>query len=67
MKEKERFEVLLEEIRDSVKKIAEGHDALRQEMKSGFDGLKQEVSELRSQFQLYAKHTSARLAALESK
>jgi hypothetical protein len=30
---KERFEVLLEEIRDKVQIIAEGHDALRGEMR----------------------------------
>lgn len=33
MKEKERMEVLLEEIRDKVSLVAEGHEVLRSEMR----------------------------------
>ncbi|MFH1362084.1 MAG: hypothetical protein ABIH69_05465 [bacterium] len=33
MKEKERVEVLLEEIRDKVSLVAEGHEVLRSEMR----------------------------------
>ena len=67
MGEKERFEVLLEEIRHDVKTIAEGHEALLLEMSRGFEGLRTELSELRSMLELYAKHTNKRLEVLETR
>jgi hypothetical protein len=51
MGEKERFEILLEEIRHDVRIIAEGHNALLQEMSRGFGSLKAELSELSSMFE----------------
>ena len=71
MGEKERFEVLLEEIRGDIRLIAEGLSGLRQEMGRRFDAmyqaLHQEISHLRSDFKLYAKQTDQRLIALETK
>jgi hypothetical protein len=67
MGEKERFEILLEEIRHDVRIIAEGHNALLQEMSRGFGSLKAELSELSSMFELYAKQTNKRLELLEAR
>ena len=71
MGEKERFEVLLEEIRGDVKTVAEGLVALRQEMERGFEslyrGLHSEIAKLRSDFRLFVKHTDQRLITLETK
>ena len=47
MGEKERFEILLEEIRHDVKTIAEGHDALLQEMSRGFGTFRNEVTSIK--------------------
>ena len=70
MGEKERFEVLLEEVRDDVRTVAEGLAVLRQEMERGFEslyqGLHSEIAELRSDFKFFVKHTD-RLVALETK
>jgi F0F1-type ATP synthase membrane subunit b/b' len=43
-REKERFEMLLEEIRDRVNIIAEGHDVLRSEIKQVKTELSQEMN-----------------------
>lgn len=71
MGEKERFEVLLEEIRSDVKTIAEGLAALRQEMERGFEslyqGLHSEIADLRSDFKLFVRHMDQRVTALETK
>ncbi len=67
MGEKERFEVLLEDIRDSVKRIAEGHDSLRREMEKGFHSLAHEISDLRGAFKIYAKQSEHRFEAIEAK
>ena len=71
MEGKERFEVLLEEIRGDVKIIAEGLVSLRSEMERGFQSLRQELKEeiadLRNTFKLYAKQTDRRLATLEAR
>lgn len=67
MGEKERFEILLEEIRHDVKTIAEGHEALLQEMSRGFESLRTELRDLRSMLELYAKSTNKRLEVLEAR
>ncbi|MBI4436151.1 MAG: hypothetical protein HY590_01890 [Candidatus Omnitrophica bacterium] len=71
MGEKERFEVLLEEVRDGVKIVAEGLISLRnemkQEMEQGFQSVRQEIVDLRILFKIFAKQTDQRLALLESK
>ena len=67
MGEKERFDILLEQIQHGVKIIAEGHDALLQEMSRGFSSLKTEISKLRTMLEFYAKHTNKRLEVLETR
>lgn len=71
MKEKERFEILLEEVRGDVKIIAEGlvslKNELRFEMHEGFRLVKQEISDLRTAFVSFAKKTDQRLEVLEAK
>ena len=67
MKEKERFEILLEEVRGDIKIIAEGLVGLRQEMERRFEIVYQEISGLKAAFNLYAKQTDKRLALLESR
>jgi len=71
MGEKERFEVLLEEIRGEVKIIAEGLVALRQEMNERFDSLYRqlhsEIGDLRADVKLFVKATNQRFLILESK
>ena len=67
MGEKERFEVLLEEIRGEVKIIAEGLVALREEMNPRFTFVESQIAELRSDFRLFVRHTDQRLVALETK
>jgi hypothetical protein len=63
--EKERFEILLEDIRDSVKLIAEGHQSLRNELERGFSEVREEIRNLASEFHLYARTTSERIGKLE--
>ena len=48
MGEKERFEVLLEEMRGDIKLIAEGHGTLQSRMDLGFQEVNRKVEELRS-------------------
>ncbi len=71
MGEKERFEVLLEEVRGNVKQIAEGQVGLRQEMNHRFDSLygalHGEILDLKTAFKTYAKQTDHRITILESK
>jgi hypothetical protein len=50
---KEKFEILLEDIRDSVKLIAEGYQSLRDELEKGFFELREEIKNLASEFHLY--------------
>lgn len=40
---KEKFELLLEEIRSDVKLALEGHQVIRQEMQKGFDEVKGQI------------------------
>ena len=67
MGEKERFEVLLEEIRGEVKMIAEGLMALREAMDRRFAFLELQIAELRSEFKFFVKHVDQRLVSLETK
>ena len=67
MGEKERFEVLLEEVQGDIKIIAEGLVGLRQEMERRFDSVSQEISALKALFNFYAKQNDKRLALLETK
>lgn len=67
MGEKERFEVLLEEIRRDIKIVAEGLVGLRQEMERRFEIVYQEISELKAAFKLYAKQADKRLTILETR
>ena len=67
MGEKERFEILLEEIRGEVKIIVEGLVALREEMNRRFTFVESQIAELRSDFKLFVRHTDQRLIALETK
>ena len=71
MGEKERFEVLLEEIRHEVQIIAEGlvslRTELRTEMQEGFRSIRQDVADLRSDFKLFVKAANQRLSVLETK
>ena len=63
--EKERFEILLEDIRGNIQAIAEGHQFLREELKSGLAELKGEMVALRNEFHLYAESTEMRIGELE--
>src|SRR3989339_675261 len=45
-KSKERFEVLLEEIKDKVQLVLEGHDVLRSEMKQMGTDLRSEMKQM---------------------
>ena len=71
MGEKERFEVLLEEIHHEVQIIAEGlvslRTELRTEMQEGFRSIRQDIADLRSDFKLFVKATNQRLSVLEAK
>ena len=67
MKEKERFEVLLEGVQGDIKIIAEGLVGLRQEMERRFDIVFQEIFSLKAAFNLYAKQNDKRLSLLETK
>ena len=78
MSEKERFEILLEEVRGDIRILAEGLTGLRQEMERRFEtlyqALHQEISDVRREvidgrnvFKLYAKQTDQRLIALENR
>ena len=71
MGEKERFEVLLEEVRGDVKMIAEGlvslGSELRFEMHEGFGSVRGEIADLRTAFKLYAKQSEQRIALLEGR
>jgi hypothetical protein len=65
--EKERFEILLEDIRGNIQAIAEGHQFLRKELKSGLAELKGEIVALRNEFHLYAESTEMRIGELEQR
>ena len=71
MGKKERFEVLLEEVRHDVKTIAEGLVSLRGEMERGFQSIRLdlggEIAGLRSDLKLYMKQADKRLVFLEAK
>jgi len=43
-KEKERFEILLEEVRDGVKAVAEGHGVIRSEMRQMEERINEKLS-----------------------
>lgn len=43
--EKERFEILLEEVRDGVKLVAEGHGTIRSEMRQMEERLTEKIEE----------------------
>ena len=75
MGEKERFEILLEEVRGDIRILAEGLTGLRQEMERRFEtlyqalhqeiaGVRLEVVDLRNVFKFYAERTDHRLIAL---
>ena len=76
--EKERFEILLEEVRGDIRIFAEGLTGLRHEMERRFETLYQalhqeisdvrlEVVEFRNVFKSYAKQTDQRFVVLETK
>jgi hypothetical protein len=65
--EKERFEILLEDIRGNIQAIAEGHQFPREELKSGLGELKGEIVALRNEFHLYAESTEMRIGELEKR
>lgn len=44
-KEKEKFEILLEEVRDGVKLVAEGHHVIRSEMRQMKEELIEKIEE----------------------
>lgn len=71
MGEKERFEVLLEEVRGDVKLIAEGlvslRNELRFEMREGFSSVRGEIADLRTAFKMFSKQTDQRFGILEGK
>jgi hypothetical protein len=65
--EKERFEILLEDIRGNIQAIAEGHRFLRKDLRSGFAELKGEIVALRNEFHIYAESTEMRIGELEKR
>ena len=71
MGDKERFEVLLEEVGHDVKTVAEGLVTLDEKVERGFQSLRQEFKSdmggLRSDLRLYMKQTDRRFVLLEAK
>jgi hypothetical protein len=65
--EKERFEILLEDIRGNIQAIAEGHQFLRKDLRSGLAELKWEMVALRNEFHMYAESTEMRIGELEKR
>jgi hypothetical protein len=61
--EKERFELLLEEIRDIVKQIAEGHGVIRAEMRQMEDRLTEKLDENNAAIKWVAKDLGRKLDA----
>jgi len=53
--EKERFEVLLEEIKRDIKAVAEGHGVIRREMQEIKNDLKTDIKELGSTIKFVAR------------
>ena len=67
MGEKERFEVLLEEVRHDVKTIAEGQQVFRAEVERRFQLVDRQFTDLRSDLKLYARQTEKHFSLLEAR
>jgi len=68
IEERERFEVLMEDVRTSVKVIAEGHSALVERldrMNSKFDGLETRFDGLEMRLEVFASDAQQRLKRIE--
>lgn len=65
MNKKDRIEIMFEKMQDDIKLVLEGHNALREEMKKGFDGLRGEVKDVK--FQVKTVDTSVKLLNNEVK
>lgn len=60
-KGKERFETLLEEIRDKISTVAEGHEIIRREMREMGTGLMSEIGDVKSAVKSVAVKLDAHL------
>ena len=66
-KEKERFEMLLEEVRDGVKLVAEGHEIIRSEMKQMEERLSEKISFVDDKLGFVAKELGGKIDKVEHK
>jgi hypothetical protein len=60
-KEKERFEILLEEVRDNVKLVAEGHSTIRREMQEMKTELKADIKEVNNKLEFVARELGGKI------
>ena len=58
---KERFELLLEEIKDNVKQVAEGHEVIRHEMREMKSELKEDIKEVNDKLVFVAKELGGKI------
>lgn len=66
-KEKERFEMLLEEVRDSVKLVAEGHVTIRREMQEMKNELKEDIKLVDDKLGFVAKQLGNKIDKIDQK
>jgi len=64
---KERFELLLEEIRDDVKAVAEGHSVIRREMQEMKTELKADIKEVNGKIEFTAKQLGDKIDRVDQK
>lgn len=67
MVEKERFETLLEEIRDKVSAVAEGHDVIRREVREMKSELKSDIKEVSDKVEFVAKQLGSKIDKVGTK
>jgi len=61
VEKKERFELLLEEIKDNVKQVAEGHGIIRHEMQEMKNELKEDIEGLNDKLIFVAKELGGKI------
>ena len=64
-KKKERFELLLEEIKGDIKGVAEGHHVIRREMQEMKTGLMSEIDLVKGALRIVAKDVSEMKVTLD--
>jgi hemerythrin len=67
VKDKERFEILLEEIRDKVQTVAEGHDIVRKQILDAKIELKEDIKDVDNKLEFVVKYLGEKIDKIDQK